>query len=221
MPIARFPDPRNTTPEGVLAFGGDLHPDSLILAYSSGIFPWPIEGLPLPWFCPPERAILEQRGLHLSRSLRRTRRLTAFQLTIDRAFERVIAACATTPRVSRITGAEAGTWITGDVIEAYTRLHRMGLAHSVECWDGAALVGGVYGVSIGGTFSAESMFRTAPSASKLALVHLVEHLHARGLEWVDVQVMSPHLEALGARPVPRDEYLALLKATQAKKLQLF
>jgi leucyl/phenylalanyl-tRNA--protein transferase len=221
MPITRFPDPRLATRDGIVAFGDDLHPDSLILAYRSGIFPWPIEGLPLPWFCPPRRAILEFRSIHISRSLRRARRLTKLRLSVDNAFEKVIDACAHTSRLDKRTGEEAGTWITPEMIAAYTRLHQLGYAHSAEAWEGDNLVAGLYGVSVAGTFSAESMFHIAPDASKLALLHLTDHLASHGLEWMDVQVMSPHLKALGARAISRDEFLALLKATQAKGLALF
>jgi len=221
VPIIAFPDPRRTTPEGIVAVGGDLHPDSLRLAYRQGIFPWPIEGLPLCWFCPPQRAILEHARLHLPRSFRRFRRQTKLGITVDRAFERVIRACADTPRLNKETGEPEGTWITPEVLDGYLALHRAGEAHSVEAWDGERLVGGVYGVSIGGTFSAESMFHTETGASRLALVSLVEHLAARGLEWVDVQVMSPHVRLLGARLEPRNAFLERLKQTQARRLSLF
>jgi leucyl/phenylalanyl-tRNA--protein transferase len=221
MPIVAFPDPRQATPEGIVAVGGDLHPDSLVLAYSSGIFPWPIDGMPLCWFCPPERAILQRAALHLGRSVRRERRRTTLSFTIDRAFADVMRGCAEVPRFSARSRRRESTWITPDMFAAYCELHRRGLAHSVEAWQGERLVGGVYGVSIGNTFSAESMFHLVPNASKLALIHLVEYLASRGLDWVDVQVMSPHVARLGARPEPRDDYLARLRATQAKQLALF
>lgn len=220
MPVLEFPDPRRTTPEGLLVFGGDLHPDSLILAYSSGIFPWPIEGYPLPWFCPPRRAILEFSSLHIPRSLRGARNRSTLRFSIDTAFEQVIEACARTPRIDA-DGEEAGTWITGEMMEAYTRMHHMGLAHSSEAWDGNRLVGGIYGVSVSGTFSGESMFRLEPNASKLALLHLVDHLRARGLTWLDAQVMSPHMKSLGAKTISRDKFLALLKDTQAQGIKTF
>ena len=216
MPITAFPDVRKATRDGLLAVGGDLHPESLILAYSSGIFPWPIEGMPLPWFCPPRRAIIDFSSVHRSRSLRRTLRKTDLRLSVDEAFGRVMRGCAEVPR------AEGnGTWITAEMLAAYGRLHEMGLAHSVEAWRESELVGGIYGVSIGNTFSAESMFRLADNASKLALVHLIDHLASRGLDWLDVQVMSPHVRALGAEEIPRDQYLRRLKETQAKNLDLF
>lgn len=221
MPILAFPDPRRTTKEGLLAVGGDLHPDSLVLAYKSGIFPWPIEGMPLPWFCPPRRAILEWSRLHVPRSLRGARNRGQFRFTVDRAFERVIQACAEVPRIEPESGELAGTWITDELRLAYVRLYQLGHAHSVEAWEGELLVGGIYGVSVEGTFSGESMFHTRPNASKLALLHLLEHLHARGLDWLDVQVMSPHVQRLGARNIPREDYLRLLARTHALKLKLF
>lgn len=221
VPIRAFPDPRRSTREGIVAVGGDLHPESLILAYRSGIFPWPCEGSPLPWFCPPKRAVLEWDRLHLSRSTRREKRLTPLTFSVDRDFPGVIHGCATMARPDPITGELAGTWIWPEVIDAYVAMHRLGHAHSVEAWDGDRLVGGVYGVSIGGAFSAESMFRLAPNASKLALIHLVEHCHAHGLDWIDVQVMSPHVRALGARDIPRDDFLRRLEATHQRGLQLF
>lgn len=216
MPITAFPDVRKATRDGLLAVGGDLHPDSLILAYSNGIFPWPTEGMPLPWFCPPKRAIIEFASVHRSRSLRRTLRKTELRLSVDEAFRRVMRGCAEMPREEG-----NGTWITADMLDAYGHLHDLGLAHSVEAWLGDELVGGIYGVSIGGTFSAESMFRSVPNASKLALVHLIDHLASRGLEWLDVQVMSKHVQALGAKNIPRDEFLRRLKEMQAKQLDLF
>jgi leucyl/phenylalanyl-tRNA--protein transferase len=220
VPIREFPDPRRATADGIVAFGGDLHPDSLRLAYRSGIFPWPIEGMPLCWFSPPQRAVLELSHLHVPRSLARLRRRAPFELTVDRAFDRVINACAEAPRIGR-DGEPDGTWITPEVVSAYAALHRLGEAHSVEAWRAGELVGGVYGVSIGGTFSAESMFHRESGASKLALLHLVEHLGARGLDWIDVQVLSPLLERLGARLESRDQFLARLASTQALALALF
>jgi leucyl/phenylalanyl-tRNA--protein transferase len=221
MPIRAFPDPRRSTPEGIVALGGDLHPDSMRLAYRSGIFPWPIEGLPLCWFCPPERAILEFSSLHLPRSVRRERRRAHFRYTIDQAFRAVISGCAEMPRRSRDSDEPESTWITPDLLEAYCELHRLGEAHSVEAWLGGALAGGVIGVSIGGTFSAETMFHREPGASKLALLYLVDHLAAHGLDWMDVQVMSPLLRLLGARNEPRDAFLKRLKGTQERRLVLF
>ncbi len=216
MPVSEFPDPRSANPEGVVAVGGDLHPDSLLLAYRQGIFPWPVEGLPLLWFSPAERGVLEFAHLHISRSLARARKHTALRFTVDAAFTAVIRACADTPRPG-----QDGTWITPQIVAAYTRLHRLGIAHSVEAWNGTRLVGGVYGVDVDGAFAAESMFYHEPYASKLALLHLVDHLLRHGLDWLDIQVLTPHLTRLGARPMPRDEFLEKLRRTRARGLRLF
>jgi leucyl/phenylalanyl-tRNA--protein transferase len=217
LPILQFPDPRETGPEGVVAAGGDLHPDSLRFAYRQGIFPWPHEGLPLLWFCPPVRAILDFSRLHVGRRLDRIRRASDLTFTIDHAFERVVAGC----RHARRPG-QAGTWITPGMERAYVRLHRDGDAHSVEAWDeNGALVGGVYGVDAGGAFGGESMFHTQPNASKLALLFLVDHLRERGADFLDIQMLTPHMEALGAVEIARDEFLERLRAAQARGLTLF
>jgi leucyl/phenylalanyl-tRNA--protein transferase len=216
MPVQEFPDPRSANPEGVLAVGGDLHPDSLLLAYRQGIFPWPVEGLPLLWFCPAERGVLQFAELHVPRSLARARKQTTLRFTIDAAFAAVIRACADTPRPG-----QDGTWITPQIVTAYTRLHRMGITHSVEAWNGTRLVGGVYGVEIDGAFAAESMFHYEPNASKLALLHLIDHVSRRGLDWLDIQVLTPHLARLGARTMPRNEFLEKLRRTRARGLRLF
>jgi leucyl/phenylalanyl-tRNA--protein transferase len=216
MPVAEFPDPRSANRDGIVAVGGDLHPQSLLLAYRQGIFPWPVEGFPLLWFCPAERGVLEFQDLHLPRSLARARRQTALRLSIDAAFAQVIRACAATPRPG-----QDGTWITPQIITAYVRLHRMGITHSVEAWRGERLVGGIYGVEVDGAFAAESMFYHEPDASKLALLHLIEHLRARGLDWLDIQVLTPHLARLGAKAISRDEFLGKLRRTRARGLRLF
>lgn len=196
--------------------GGDLHPESLILAYREGIFPWPVDGLPLLWFSPPERGVLDFRAVHVPRSLARARRQSALRFTIDRAFPEVIRACARAPRPD-----QAGTWITAAIEAAYVRLHNLGMAHSAEAWDRSELVAGVYGVDVDGAFAAESMFYTQPNASKLALLFLIDHLHSRGLDWLDIQVLTPHLKRLGARTIPRDAFLERLQATRARGLVLF
>jgi len=216
MPVAAFPDPRSGGSDGIVAVGGDLHPDSLRLAYRQGIFPWPTAGLPLLWFCPPERAVLEFAHLHIPRSLRAARLRAPLQFTIDRAFASVIRACADTPRPG-----QDGTWITAGMVAAYTRLHRMGIVHSVEAWHGDRLVGGLYGVDVDGAFAAESMFFREPNASKLVVLHLVEHLRGRGLDWIDIQVLTPHMARLGARTISRDAFLARLQETRARRLVLF
>lgn len=216
MAESRFPDPRTATRDGIVAVGGRPEPELLEEAYARGIFPWPVDGYPLLWFSPPERGILFFDELHVPRSLARERRRTRLEFSIDRAFERVIRACAEVER-----SHETGTWIKPWMIRGYCEFQRRGHAHSVEAWEEGELVGGLYGVDAGGAFAGESMFHLRPNASKLALLFLIEHLGARGLDWLDIQVMTPHMEALGARLVPREEFLQLLARTQRRGLNLF
>lgn len=211
----RFPDPRNS-PHDIIALGGDLSPETLRAAYGKGIFPWPVEEYPLCWFSPRRRAILFFDEIHRSRSVRRAAARSRFSFTIDRAFEDVITACAEMPRPG-----QEGTWILPEIRDAYVELHRIGMAHSVEAWDGGELVGGVYGVDAGGAFSGESMFHRASDASKLALLFLVEHLRSRGAEWLDIQVMTPHMRSFGARPVSRARFLDLLEQARRSGRILF
>jgi len=201
----------------VVGIGDDLSPETLLWAYTHGIFPWPIDGYPLLWFCPPLRAILDFDNLHVSERLARARRASKFTLTIDRAFDRVIAGCQLSLRPN-----QPGTWITPAMLSAYQNLHRLGYAHSVEVWDtDGALVGGLYGVSAGGVFCGESMFHAVSNASKFALLFLCEHLQMRGAGWLDIQMMTPHLAALGATEIPRNEFLDRLEQDQARGLELF
>jgi leucyl/phenylalanyl-tRNA--protein transferase len=216
MPILKFPDPRQSTTEGIIALGGDLEPESLMLAYRQGIFPWPHPGYPLVWFCPPERAILEIDRLHISRSLARARKRCDFKFTWDTAFDSVISHCASIARPF-----QDGTWITEEMVAAYRELHRLGHAHSLEVWNENELVGGIYGVDSGGVFSGESMFYLKPNASKFAILYLLEFLSSKGLSWIDIQVMTPHMEALGARLIPRDEFLTKLENEFKRELRLF
>jgi leucyl/phenylalanyl-tRNA--protein transferase len=211
-----FPDPRDAPFGDIVAVGGNLHPLNLQRAYARGIFPWPVEGWPLTWFSPQERSIIEFEKLKAPRSLLKVRRRAPYRLTIDAAFPEVILACARVPRAD-----EQGTWITPDMLRAYRRLHELGHAHSVEAWEGDTLVGGLYGVDAGGAFGGESMFYLRPNASKLALLHLVDHLRGRGLDWLDIQVMTPHMQALGARTITRCEFLERLDAARARALKLF
>lgn len=203
LPACRvqFPDPARADAEGLLAHGGDLEPATLIAAYRRGIFPWPYDEEPLLWWSPDPRAILPLGALHVSRSLARTMRQGRFRVTLNAAFPAVIDGCA----------AREETWITTTMCAAYVRLHALGWAHSLEVWgpDGR-LAGGLYGVAVGGLFAAESMFHQVRDASKVAVVALVEHARRVGVTLLDVQVPSPHLASLGARTVPRAEYLALL-----------
>ncbi len=201
----------------IVGFGGDLTVENLRNAYRNGIFPWHIDGLPLPWFCPKKRAILEFSELHIPRTLRKEREKTKFTLTIDKDFRRIIENCSKIRR-----SGESGTWITRDFIESYCKFHASGEAHSVEVWNETGeLVGGLYGVDAGGVFCGESMFHIASNASKLALLFLVEHLKSRGAAWLDTQVMTPHFEVLGAKEISREDFLDKLEETQRKNLQLF
>lgn len=201
----------------IIGFGGDLSVENLRNAYRSGIFPWHIDGLPLPWFCPEKRAVLEFSELHIPKTLRKEKRKSEFTFTIDKDFPQVIENCAKIKR-----SGEKGTWITRDFIRAYGKFHRAGDAHSVEVRDkSGALAGGLYGVDAGGVFCGESMFHTRSNASKLALLFLIEHLESRGSTWLDTQVMTPHFEVLGAKEIGREAFLDKLAETQAKNLRLF
>lgn len=203
-----FPDPCLAEPDGLLAIGGKLTPQWLITAYKHGIFPWSAD--PITWWSPDPRAVFELDRFHVPRSLRRTLNKNRFTITFDTAFEQVIRACA-----EPAPGREE-TWITEPIIRAYCRLHRLGYAHSVECRLDSQLVGGVYGVAIGGFFAGESMFHRVNDASKVALVHLVRHLKQRGFALFDIQMITPVTRMLGAVEIPREEYLNRL--AQALKL---
>ena len=199
----RFPDPRRTGADGLVATGGDLEPSTLIAAYRRGIFPWPAEGIDLLWWSPDPRAVIPIGGLHVSRRLRRTLRQRRFRVTIDADFGGVIAACA--------DRSEAETWITPALRAAYERLHALGWAHSVEVsTPGGTLAGGLYGVAVGGLFAAESMFHRVTDASKVALVALVQQCRASGVDLLDVQMLSAHLASMGAVTVGREAYLRRL-----------
>jgi leucyl/phenylalanyl-tRNA--protein transferase len=213
--MATFPDPRYA-PSDVVAMGEDLRVATLREAYRKGIFPWPHEGLPLPWFSPRRRAVIFLDEVHVGRSLRKSQKKSGFTFTIDRDFTAVIRACSQDERPD-----QDGTWIAPNIIAAYRRFHAAGDAHSVEVWDGEELVGGLYGVDAGGIFTGESMFHRRPDASKLALLFLIDHLRERGSVLLDCQVMTPHMEALGAREISRARFLDALAAAQAKGLQLF
>lgn len=213
--MVAFPDPRYA-PGDVVALGEDLRVETLREAYRKGIFPWPNDELPLPWFSPRRRAILVFDEIHVGRSLRKAARPRDLSFTIDRDFAAVIRACADVERPD-----QDGTWISETMIAAYTRLHLAGDAHSIEVWDGQGLAGGLYGVDAGGVFTGESMFHLRPDASKLALLFLVDHLRARGAAFLDCQVMTPHMKALGAREISRARFLDLLAEVQARGLSLF
>lgn len=213
--MTTFPDPRYV-PGDVVAIGEDLRVETLREAYRKGIFPWPHEDVPLPWFSPRRRAVILFEELHVGRSLRKAVRRNAFVFTIDRAFEDVIQACADAYRPE-----QDGTWISPPLVTAYTALHRAGDAHSIEVWSGEELVGGLYGVDAGGVFTGESMFHRESDASKLAVLFLIEHLRRRGSALLDCQVLTPHMEALGAREIPRARFLDALATAQAAGTRLF
>jgi leucyl/phenylalanyl-tRNA--protein transferase len=196
-----FPDARFASKDGLVAVGGGLSPEWLLTAYKSGLFPW--SGRPVTWWSPDPRAILPFENLHISRSLARFIKKNPFRISIDTAFERVMRECG--------ERRKGGTWITEELIVAYTNLHRTGNAHSLECWLGDDLVGGIYGVSIGGYFSAESMFHRVDNASKVALVELVKRLKERGFQLLDIQMVTPITERMGGITISRDEFLKRLK----------
>jgi leucyl/phenylalanyl-tRNA--protein transferase len=202
-----FPPPHLAEPEGLLAIGGDLSADRLLAAYRHGVFPWYEAGGPILWWSPDPRFVLFPSELRVSRRLRRTLRSDRFEIRHDTAFAQVIRACAETPR-----DHEDGTWITTEMQAAYIRLHTLGHAHCMEAWRDGVLVGGVYGVQVGCCFCGESMFHTETDASKAALVALVERLEAEGVVLIDCQVKSEHLLRLGAREIPRDEFLMHLSS---------
>jgi len=197
-----FPDPRLANSKGLVAIGGDLSVDRLLLAYRTGIFPWTIS--PISWWSPNPRAILELEKLHVGESLKKILRKGTFQVTMNRAFPRVIESCA-----ARAPG-RSETWITPEFIDAYTRLHKQGYAHSLECWQDGELAGGIYGVAIGGFFAGESMFHRASNASKVALCHLVAHLRTRHFRLLDIQMLTPITKQMGGETIPREDYLARL-----------
>jgi leucyl/phenylalanyl-tRNA--protein transferase len=192
--------------DGLLAVGGDLSPERLILAYSLGIFPWYSEGQPILWHSPDPRMVLRAEGLRLSRSLRKALRHNPYRLTLDTAFPKVLEACGSVKRPG-----QRGTWITRGMKKAYVELHRRGFAHSVEAWSGDRLAGGLYGVSLGGAFFGESMFAREPDASKLAFATLVPQLQRWGIDLIDCQVHTEHLARFGAEEWPRKVYLAALR----------
>jgi leucyl/phenylalanyl-tRNA---protein transferase len=207
-----FPPPQLARSDGLLAVGGDLSQDRLLAAYHSGIFPWFGENEPILWWSPDPRLVLYPKDLHVSRRLKRTLSHKKFTVTLDRAFDRVITACAR----NRGPGRE-GTWIVDAMIDAYCGLHEAGYAHSVEVWAGNALAGGLYGISLGGAFFGESMFSGQSDASKVALVTLVAFLEARGFDFIDCQVVTPHLVRFGAKKVSRSRFLRELSKALRKK----
>jgi len=202
----QFPDPRLSDHEGLVAMGGDFNSARLLLAYRSGIFPWTVD--PITWWSPNPRAIFELDTFHVSKSLARVIKREVFQITIDQAFDEVIRGCAASGK------GRGSTWIIPEFIEAYCRLNREGHAHSIECWQAEKLVGGIYGVAIGGLFAGESMFHRVSDASKVALYSLHQHLREREFALFDIQMLTPITTQLGAIEIPRNAYLdRLARAT--------
>ncbi len=199
-PGDRLPDPSQAREDGLVAVGGDLSVERLLEAYQSGLFPWSAN--PITWWSPDPRGVLPVGAVHVSRSLARTLRQAPYTVTFDQNFSAVIRACAEVPR----SGASS-TWISPQLLEAYEQLAQAGHAHSVECWQEGLLVGGVYGVSVGGFFAGESMFHRADDASKVALVHLDRHLASRGFTLLDCQMVTSVTRSLGAMEIPRTDYL--------------
>ncbi len=206
----KFPDPRDATEDGLLCIGGDLKVETLLQAYSHGIFPWPQESFPLLWFSPPQRGVLDFAELRYSSRFLRKARLSDLRISVNQAFTAVIRECAAVPR-----SHEKGTWILPDMEKAYTQFHQAGHAHSIEAWRGDKLVGGIYGVYVGGVFSGESMFYREADASKICLYRLIEYLKKKGLEWMDTQMVTPLVERLGGKYITRDEFL--LRVSQASR----
>jgi leucyl/phenylalanyl-tRNA--protein transferase len=206
MTITAFPPVETADDDGLLAIGGDLEVESLLLAYRNGIFPWPINEGILAWFAPPERAVIFLDEFHIPRRLQRDLTRMQFSSRIDTNFTEVMSRCAEVKN----RGDQDSTWITPDIIEAYSELFALGVAHSFETYHNDVLVGGLYGVRIGGFFAAESSFYRIPNASKVAMITLVEYLKKEGISWFDCQVLTPFSESFGAREIPRSDFMKLL-----------
>jgi len=206
-----FPSPHLAREDGLLAVGGDLSADRLLEGYRQGIFPWYQDGEPILWWSPDPRLLLYPEKLHIPRSLGKSIRKAVFHITFDTAFESVIAGCAETRTRNR-----EGTWIVADMIQAYSRLHEAGYAHSVEAWKEGELAGGLYGVSLGGAFFGESMFSRVSNASKVALVTLIQRITRWGFDFVDCQISTAHLLQFGACEVPRYRFLQELNVSLYK-----
>lgn len=210
-----FPDPHLALkdPNGLLAIGGNLSVNTLIKAYSNGIFPWYCEDQPIMWWSPTPRAVIYLEDIKINRTLRKFLNKSKYTVTFNQAFEKVISLCADAPF------RDDDTWIVDDMLDAYINLHQAGHAHSIEVWDDDILVGGLYGVSIGGFFSGESMFYTAPNASKVALIALVEKLKGCGALFVDCQITNPFLESMGATEIPREQFMSEMRLQQALSVE--
>lgn len=204
--ILEFPEVNQANRDGILAIGGDLSPERLQLAYKSGIFPWFETGDPILWWSPNPRMVLFLEELKISKSMRNILNKGEFSVTFDQNFRDVISYCQKVKRDGQI-----GTWITNDMIEAYCKLHELGIAKSVEVWQDDILVGGLYGVDLGHVFCGESMFSLVSNASKVAFITLVNHLKKENYKLLDCQVYNPHLESLGCREIDREEFMRILQ----------
>jgi len=212
MPPSGWVWPAPEDGDGLVGFGADLLPATLIEAYRQGVFPWPHEGVALPWFSPDPRGVLHPGGMHVSRSLARTLRRTGWTTTVDAAAAEVIAGCA--------AARADGTWITPAMQQAYLRLSELGWVRSIEVWEDRELVGGLYGVQVGGVLTGESMFHRRTDASKVAMLDLLDRLSRAGGLLLDVQLLTDHLERLGATAMPRERFLALLAVHRDEPVRL-
>lgn len=200
-----FPPVELANKDGLLAVGGDLSPERLLLAYKSGIFPWYNPREPIIWYSPKQRMVLFPKEVKISKSMRQLLKKETFRITFDKNFEQVIAHCKNISRRDAL-----GTWITDEMELAYIKLHHLGIAKSVEVWQGNQLVGGLYGVDLGAVFCGESMFSQVPNASKIALIHLAQKLEKENYKVIDCQVYNPFLASMGATKISRDKFLKLL-----------
>ena len=204
--VVDFPDPEGANDDGIVAVGGDLSPERILLAYQQGLFPWFNEGDPILWWSPDPRFVLFPSDLKVSKSMRPYFNKPKLRLTYDQAFNEVITSCQQMYRPG-----QGGTWITDEMRNAYIVLHKLGFAHSVEVWQDDQLVGGLYGIALGNVFFGESMFAKVSNASKFGFISLVKALQKRGYQLIDCQQETAHLASLGARPIPRFEFLHQLK----------
>jgi leucyl/phenylalanyl-tRNA--protein transferase len=201
----RFPSPTNADKEGLLAIGGDLSPERLVMAYSTGIFPWYSQGDPIMWWSPDPRMVIRPEEFRPSASLRKSFKKSGLRISMDEAYPSVMGQCSSIPR-----RGQDGTWITGEMMTGYANLFEIGVGHSVECWEGDQLVAGLYGLSLGNCFFGESMFAKQSDASKIAFWALMRYAQEIGIEFVDCQLHNDHLERLGAYTIPREEYMRWL-----------
>ncbi len=217
MVIEKFPPLETADENGFLAIGGDFEVESLLLAYKSGIFPWPMEEDYITWFAPPKRFLLFLDEVKISKSLKKIIDNNDFEIRVNTNFKKVVESC----REIINRGSQDGTWILKEMIYAYTALHSEGYATSIETYLDNKLVGGLYGVNIGAMFAGESMFYRVPNASKVALVYLFNQLKEKGVKWIDCQQNTPFLKSFGGREIDRDEFMKLLKESITKKIKLF